>query len=174
MKIISFEKAKRVKELGEHASCSHSHHHGEDHHDHVHEHGKDHIPTDKIGMALSFICLIHCLAGPILLILLPGLNQFISHDAFHVVMLGFVVPVAALSFFKSYKSHGIKLPLKLGAAGTVFLVLGILIPMLMGHDHALHDEHLNTSTLETGFTVLGGIILAYAHYINFKQCQCKD
>lgn len=176
MKIISFEKAKRIKDLGEHSSCSHDHHnHNEEHsHHHVHEHGKDHIPTDKIGMALSFLCLVHCLAGPILLVALPSLGQFISHEAFHIIMLGFVIPVAALSFIKSYKSHGIKLPLKLGATGALFLVLGILIPALIGHDHAHHDEHLNLQTLETAFTVLGGIVLAYAHYINFKQCQCKD
>lgn len=160
------------------AICSQTDNHD---HVHVHEHGKDHLPTDKVGMALSFLCLIHCLIGPFLLIAIPGLKVSLDHEVFHWIMLGLVIPVACFSFIRSYKSHNIKFPLKLGSVGILFLLVGVIVPEIYGHDHVLHDgdsdhfgEHLNVETLETVFTVIGGLILAYAHYFNFRQCQCKD
>lgn len=164
--------------------CSHEQHDG-DHsgHKHVHEHGKDHIPTDKMGMLLSFVCLVHCLLGPIVLIVVPGLSGSFGHELFHWVMLLFVIPVAAFSFVKSYQSHKIKFPLQLGSLGILFLLIGVLAPEYFGHDflhsHDTHHDHganeaLNMDTFETAFSVLGGIFLAYAHYFNLKQCQCKD
>ena len=143
-------------------------------HVHVHEHGKDHIPADKVGIALSIVCLIHCLLGPILLIFLPQLSKSLGHEYFHWIILLLIVPIAAWSFIKSYQSHKIVRPLQLGVVGVMFLVLGILIPELLGgHTHEIESSALSLESLETAFTVLGGMILAYAHYVNLKQCQCR-
>lgn len=145
-------------------------------HKHVHAHGKDHIPADKVGIALSMLCLVHCLLGPILIVLLPGLGGLLGGELFHWLMLALVIPVAYYSFLKTYRSHGFKQAIQIGSVGVAFLILGVLIPELFHvHDHDyIETSLLSMNSLETAFTVFGGLVLAFAHYKNYQQCQCKD
>ena len=166
-----------------HRNCNHDHGQNKDSleshsekkaHKHVHAHGKDHIPADKVGIALSMMCLVHCLLGPILIVLLPSLGGFLGGESFHWLMLALVIPVAYYSFFKTYRSHGFKQAIQIGSVGVAFLVLGVLIPELIHeHDHS-ETGLLSMHSLETAFTVFGGLVLAFAHYKNYQQCQCKD
>ena len=139
-------------------------------HQHVHEHGKDHLPADKLGMLLSFLCLVHCILGPILIVALPGLGWLFGSELTHLILLLLVIPVAYFSFFKTYRSHGFKSPILWGSLGISFLALALWVP-----EQALEfSEPLSFFELESLFSVTGASFLAYAHYRNFRQCQCRD
>src|SRR5262249_60236071 len=62
---------------------------------------------DRIAITLSTICIVHCLAMPVLVAALPVLAITLGTDGhFHALMLWLVVPPSALGFSLGYKVHG--------------------------------------------------------------------
>ena len=52
---------------------------------------------DKAAVILSGICLVHCLAFPLLIALFPVFGfSFVSHTTFHQIILVVVVPTSIL------------------------------------------------------------------------------
>ncbi len=119
---------------------------------------------DKIAVVLSSICLVHCLALPFLLTLLPiTQGAFIDEALFHFLMLTVILPVSLLALGIGCRKHKDVLTIVLGVLG-----LGILtLTALFGHDwFGLTGERLVTS--------LGGLILAGAHIQNFRVCRTNN
>ena len=71
---------------------------------------------DLWGQAPSLICLVHCLATPIVLMLALALAGFLG--GWHPVLLGGVVLTAAWAFVPGYRFHHSKLVLGLAVAGV--------------------------------------------------------
>ena len=57
--------------------------------------GRTQTLGDRLAIALSSLCVIHCLATPLLLIILPSFGALFadSHELFHQIILFFVLPV---------------------------------------------------------------------------------
>ena len=54
---------------------------------------------DRVAIALSTICIVHCLAMPFVIALLPVTAFALGGDGhFHSLMLWFVVPTSVLGF----------------------------------------------------------------------------
>jgi hypothetical protein len=114
------------------------------------------VKLDRLAILLSGICLVHCLAIPVALILLPAFGGvlFESHELFHVFLLAIGVPVSILALWSGYRRHGDRACLVIGALGLGMMLLGIT--------HAFGD------TGEIAATVTGAVVLTVAHLLNMR------
>lgn len=116
---------------------------------------------DQIAIALSAVCMIHCLAVPVLVAVLPiAAITFSTGTHFHELMLWVVVPTSLAGFV-----FGVRVHRQFGIAlvGVVGMSL-VAVAALIGHDAWAH-------WIEVGVSILGSLILAAAHWQNFKQVR---
>src|SRR5699024_4712744 len=116
---------------------------------------------DSLAIGLSGLCLIHCLALPVLIALFPLLSiNLIDHESFHQIILVAVIPTTAIAVISGYRRHHRRRVAVLGATGIAALVYAAF---------ALHAAHAHD--METWVTVAGGLILASAHVLNYRHCR---
>lgn len=116
---------------------------------------------DSIAVVLSGICLLHCLALPLVLTGLPIVNTvLLDEEIFHSIMIIVILPISVIALTIGCRQHRDALTMILGAIG-----LSILTAMaLFGHDMVgVTGERIVTS--------IGGLILAAAHIRNFLCCR---
>lgn len=116
---------------------------------------------DQIAIALSAVCIVHCLAVPVLVAVLPiAAVTFAAGSHFHELMLWVVVPTSLAGFV-----FGVRVHRRFGIAlvGVVGMSL-VAIAALIGHEAWVHWAEL-------GVSILGSLILAAAHWQNFKQVR---
>jgi uncharacterized membrane protein len=116
---------------------------------------------DRIAISLSTICIVHCLAMPLLVALLPLAAITIGSDGhFHALMLWLVVPTSAIGFSLGYRVHHSARIIVAGAVAVAVLAL----VALWGHDH--WDPRF-----EVTVNVAASILLAIAHWLNFREVR---
>jgi hypothetical protein len=116
---------------------------------------------DRVAIALSAVCIVHCLAVPFVVVLLPVVALSIGENGhFHALMLWLVVPTSVAGFALGYKVHFERRIVLLGSAGVLLLALAAL----WGHDRW-------PAALEILVTIAGSIVLAYAHWLNFREVR---
>jgi len=84
--------------------------------------------ADRVGVAASVLCAIHCALAPVLLIALPTFGQVWAHPASHILVALFVVPLAAFSIRKGYRTHGKRWIVGTAAIGILFVLGGAALP----------------------------------------------
>jgi hypothetical protein len=116
---------------------------------------------DRIAISLSTICIVHCLAMPFVVALLPVVAITFGSDVhFHALMLWLVVPTSALAFSLGYRVHG-RIGLVLMAAVAVAV---LALVALWGHD-AWNPR------VEVTVNVAASLLLAVAHWKNFSEVR---
>lgn len=106
------------------------------------------------AVSASLLCLAHCLALPLLL-LLPGIvGLFAQSTAFHYVALAVVLPSALAAFALGYRRHRVFWPLLMGTPGIVCLIVAPL--------PGVREE------VELWFTVAGSLLLIVGHVLNWR------
>lgn len=111
---------------------------------------------DKVAVALSGLCLVHCLALPLLIAILPFSGLF-SDDHLHMQMLILVIPVSVVALALGFRRHRHRGVIIAGVAGMIIITLGGTI----AHEYyGLFTDRL--------LTVLGSLVLAFTHYRNFR------
>lgn len=111
---------------------------------------------DRTAVALSGLCLLHCLALPLFIGLLPFAGQF-GDDHFHLQMLVVVIPVSVLAFSLGYRRHGRIGVILGGAAGLLLLIAGATV------------VHTRMGVVaDQVFTVTAATILAVSHFYNSR------
>jgi len=86
----------------------------------------------KVGLSLSFLCAIHCLAMPFVLVALPVVaSSFLNENVELGLILGSLI-LGVFILFKDYKHHFNKFPLLL--FGLSFL---LVLAHLLFHEHTL-------------------------------------
>ncbi len=111
---------------------------------------------DRIAIALSALCLAHCLASAVVLALFASLAGPLLDDRVHEVGLGIAVILGAVALGRGLRTHGQRLPLIVGSAGLVLMALDILLPHGPG---------------EVGATVIGVTLLAVGHVLNQRAAR---
>ena len=106
---------------------------------------------DRMGMALSGLCLVHCMATAILLALLSAAGGVLGSPLIHEVGLTLAMFLGAIALGRGIFEHGFMLPSSVGSLG-----LGVM-------SGALSLPHDGT---ELVFTVVGVGILALGHQLN--------
>lgn len=114
---------------------------------------------DKAAVALSGLCLLHCLALPFLVVLLPFLNNA-ALDQWHAPMLLVVVPVSAFAFSLGIRRHHDRRIVWTGIVGMSLMVVGGTVA-----------HYFMGLTADRLLTISGALILAWAHYRNSRLAR---
>ena len=116
---------------------------------------------DRIAIALSTICIVHCLAMPFVIAVLPIAAMTLGGDGhFHTFMLWFVVPTSVLGLGLGYRVHERLGVVVVGAVAIAALSLA-----------ALHGHDAWDSRVETLANVAASLALAAAHWRNFREVR---
>ncbi|MFM5953339.1 MAG: MerC domain-containing protein [Novosphingobium sp.] len=108
---------------------------------------------DRVGVMLSALCALHCLAG---LFLVAGLGlggQFLLAPVIHRAGLVLAIAVGAVTLGIGVSRHGDPLPLRVGIGGIALMAMAVFV----GHGSA-----------EAFLTIAGVALLAWAHLRNLR------
>ena len=109
---------------------------------------------DRVGVVLSGLCMVHCLAG---LLLVAGLGLgggVLLAPEIHRVGLGLAIAVGSVTLVLGVIRHRDPVPLQVGAAGISFMAVALFV----GH-----------GTAEGVLTIMGVALLAWAHLRNLRH-----
>lgn len=111
---------------------------------------------DRAAIGLSGVCLVHCLALPVAALFLPMLaGAGKGTEWLHVLLVAVAAPVSTLALRHGWLHHRQVMPAYPAAAGFT-LMLGAL---------AVHGS------LEAVLTVVGGLLVAAGHLLNWRLLQ---
>lgn len=117
--------------------------------------GSGHGWLDGLSVGASLLCLIHCLALPILIAALPALARTLDlPEGFHLLVLAAAIPTSAVALAGGHRRHGALVPVFTGIAGLVLMTIGALFT--------------SRAATETALTVAGSLLLAGAHIANWR------
>lgn len=120
--------------------------------------------TDKMAIGLSVACAIHCLALPILILMLPSITALkLDNEAFHLWMVVAVIPCSIYALFLGCKEHN-----RRQLVFLTFIGLGMLLLALL-----LGEERIG-AVGEKIMTLVGASIVALGHWRNFRLCQERE
>jgi hypothetical protein len=114
---------------------------------------------DHAAVALSGVCLLHCLTLPVLIAIVPFLAQF-GEGHFHVQMLVVVLPVSLIAFSLGFRRHHNMSIIAWGVVGMLLLILGGTVAH---NSYGLVADRI--------VTICGALILAVAHYFNNRYSR---
>ena len=155
---------------------------------------------DKLSICLSLCCILHCIALPAIILMIPSFaSLWINNEKVHVILVLFAVPISLFAMAKSLRVHHNYKCISLAVIGLSLLVGAIFMHDInfgsesshIGHgettqheeaghkeathhgetEHGHHEHGGIGETLETIFTVLGGLILLGAHYLNIRSIR---
>jgi hypothetical protein len=115
---------------------------------------------DRLGITVSTLCALHCALTPIISMFLPLLSlSFLENELTEYIFVALSISIGITSLFISYfRLHKQLKPL-------IFFFLGAVLILIV---KLFFEENL---TLEIPVMILGGSIIAIAHFINRKLCQ---
>ena len=122
---------------------------------------------DRTGVVVASLCLIHCLAFPLLIVMLPATRAFLDSKVLEFFILSAGISVGIVSFYTSYQQHRKIYPMVLGAAGVVFLTAS-----LFGDPLGITHSHSHVFGVIDPFMILGGLCLIGGHIWNIHACHC--
>jgi MerC mercury resistance protein len=111
---------------------------------------------DKSALTLSGLCLVHCLAGSLLLTVFAVSGDWLGHNV-HLVGLLLAMPLAAVALWRGVKLHGRVGIALLGMVGIALMALSLLVS---------HGE-----IAEVVVSVIGVCLLAAAHLWNLRASR---
>lgn len=123
--------------------------------------------TDRAAISLSMLCALHCLAFPLLIVLLPSIAALeLDGEAFHLWMLAAVVPTSAYAITMGCRQHRRYRLVIFGLIGMFFMISAV----------ALGEAFLGsiTETWEKVLTLIGAGTLALGHAWNYRLCRHQD
>lgn len=113
------------------------------------------INLDAAGIGLASLCIIHCMAMPLMVAAMPILSDVLDlPEAFHLGMVLAAVPLSGFGLLQGFGRHGRVLPPILGFAG-----LGVMIAAV---------AFASSETGETIMTAAGSVALVLAHLMNWR------
>jgi hypothetical protein len=127
----------------------------------------DHPPPviDGIAVSASLLCLVHCLAVPLLAASLPSLGLFVTHSVLvQALLLVMALPLGVWALARGRRLAG-RFPLLLGLGGFGLMGAALLL----------------SEPMERWLTVAGVSLVAIAHWRNWRAghrgaaaCQTSD
>ena len=120
--------------------------------------------VDKFSIAISSLCVAHCLVFPILVVLIPSFATLgLGSETMHFWMIVTVIPSSIYALALGCKKHAKVSVFLIGALGLSSLLLAFVL-----------GGNILGETGEKALTVLGAAIIALAHVRNYKLCQKAD
>ena len=106
---------------------------------------------DRIAMALSGLCLVHCLASAILVAVLASAGGLLLNPHIHEIGLVVAIALGIVSLGRGVVEHGFMMPAAVGGLGLGVMSGALSLP----HNGA-----------EVAYTIIGVAILALGHDLN--------
>jgi len=106
---------------------------------------------DRAAIALSGLCLVHCLATTVLVALLASVGGVLLDPAIHEIGLAIAIGLGMFALGRGIIRHGYMMPAAIGGLG-----LGVMAGALT----------LPHGGLEVVYTIVGVAILALGHDLN--------
>jgi len=115
--------------------------------------------VEGAAASASLLCLVHCLALPVLFLLSPGLLQFLPDSPLvHLAAFAFVVPFALGAFWIGYRQHGRRGPGLVGMTGLALLAISLWGGWSPVVEHAI--------------SIPASLLLVAGHYRNWRLRRC--
>ena len=111
---------------------------------------------DRVGVLLSGLCMLHCIAGIVLVAGLGLGGEVLLSPAFHRVGLALAIVIGAITLVMGVARHGDPRPLQAVGAGIAMMTVALFV------GHGLEEALL---------TIVGVALLAWAHLRNLR---CAD
>ena len=110
-------------------------------------------------MWLSGLCLVHCLAFPLAVLMAPTLANWLgaTETMTHWILFGIALPISAVALTRGYQRLHSGLTLVLGYTGLAVMLFAV--------------SHIFGSELEVLLTVIGVSAVMYAHWRNMAGHQ---
>lgn len=109
---------------------------------------------NKVGLWLSILCTIHCIAMPFLITAIPFMSGSFISERSEIYLIGVSAIIAVFLLVKDYRNHQNPLPLILLAFALSFNFIGLF---------------LAKAPYEIAFNVIGALTMATAYWINWKE-----
>jgi len=134
----------------------------DNHHRQEHNASTAIVSLDTLGITASTICIIHCMAMPFVITMLPFLGwQFLEGKTAHHILAAFVITFALTAVVPGYLKH--KRP-------------EVLASMLVGLGLVLYatfaPSQISPENLELPLITIGNIILVATHWRNRSLSLC--
>lgn len=120
---------------------------------------------DIIAMALSGLCLLHCLVTPLILMSLPIMGRYyVTHPMVHILLAAIILPVTYYSFRKLIKGTDLR---------SRFILVSALVGSLIISLVPIFVHVLRWNLPEVLLLILGSSLLMLAHLlkINFLSAR---
>ena len=112
-------------------------------------------------MTLYIACLIHCFFAPSVLILGSGYYAFnLGDELIHKIIVILAIPFSFLALYFGYKNH----------KSTAFIAPAIF-GLLLLITAVTFGESMWGESGERGLTLIGSLLLTFAHLRNFQTCK---
>jgi hypothetical protein len=108
---------------------------------------------DGLGLSVAGLCLVHCLATSVFLVVLASAGGLLVDPVIHEAGLVFAIIFGMLALGKGILEHGFIMPAAIGALGIGIMAGALTLP------------HGGTEIL---YTILGVGILALGHDLNHR------
>ena len=120
--------------------------------------------SDKLAMTLSSACAIHCFFSPAFILLTSGLFSFsFDNESVHYLILLIAVPVSLYALISGFINHKTAYLLTVGIFGIFVLLLAVAL-----------GESIMGGLGEKTFTLMGSLLVVYAHFKNHQACKELD
>lgn len=84
--------------------------------------------ADRIGVAASVLCAIHCGLAPVLLLSLPAFGKIWAHPASHALVAFLIIPLAIFSIRRGYLRHRRRWVAWVAGTGILCVLVGAVLP----------------------------------------------
>ena len=112
--------------------------------------------VDRFAIALSGLCLLHCLLIPVIVVVAPAVSALVlgTETTVHWIFLAFAVPTSCWALVRGFtRRHDLR-ALVSGLVGLFVMFLGV--------------SHLFHPALEVPVTVVGVGLVVVAHVLNLR------
>ena len=120
--------------------------------------------TDKFAITLSLVCVLHCFFFPAFVIFTSGfISLSIDNEFVHKLLVFTAVPLSIFALTLGYKNHQSIAPIPIGIFGLLMFISAVIL----GEDSIGEFG-------EKMLTLLGSVLIAYAHFKNYQICKNLD
>ncbi len=106
---------------------------------------------DRLGIALSGLCVVHCLTSAIMLAVLASAGGILVDHRIHGIGLVLAIVLGLVALGRGIVEHGFMMPAAIGGLGLGVMAGALTLP---------HDSG------EVVYTIVGVAILALGHDLN--------
>lgn len=114
---------------------------------------------DRLGIAFSSLCVIHCLLVAFLPLAFPVISAYTHSTWVHIIVGLIILLTSPLAFVPGYRKHGLSWIVGSALLGLSFILLGILVE---GH---------TSDQVSHGVSIMGSMVLVFSHAKNLQHSR---